>query len=273
VSSLMRSACLALLLLAAPLAAQPPGESKAPAIVFPEPPPSTPTPPAPPDPAAVARLTADELYVVTAEIPILLLASPQGLVTVQEQAGPVTIHARFVGGSGNFETKTFSAKHVFIVSAITTGRVEMLAVPTGATDARQVVRRTIDCLVGPRPPPGPDPPRPPDPADPFVAEVRVALAKESAEDRAKAAKLGEYYAWAATAAANHAGTNKQLWDAMVAKQRELNVVGGFPHVREVVGKRLLTVWPAQVDPAQVPPPDVRAAAARAFALAAQGVRP
>lgn len=138
---------------------------------------------------------------------------------------------------------------------------------------RVVVGQPPPVPPGPQPP-GPQPPQPPPPgpADPLVAEVRAALAAESAEDKAKAGQLAAYYAWASATAGAHAGTNQQLWSAMVAKQRELGVVGGFPRVREVVGRKLLTVWPAQTDPTLTVTAAQRDAARAAFAAAAEGLK-
>lgn len=129
------------------------------AIRFPTPavaPIVAPTPP-PPSPDAVSVLPEDHLYVIDADDPCLVLDSPLGVVSVTQEAGPLTVRGKFVGGSGRAETKRFSGKSVFIVEPLKSGRVELLVVPAGA-DSAGVLRRTLDVKsgVGPQPPPEPD---------------------------------------------------------------------------------------------------------------------
>lgn len=117
-----------------------------------------PMPPAP-RPDAAIRLAGDQLFVIDADTPCIVLASPAGLVSVTEDAGPLTIRGKFADGLGKVETRRFSGKHVVTVEALTTGRVELLVVPVGATKAADVIRRVIDVEAGhaPQPPPKPDP--------------------------------------------------------------------------------------------------------------------
>ena len=147
--------------------------------------PAKPVPPAP-SPDAVQKLTADLLYVVEADVPVLVLTSPNGLVSVTEDAGPVRIRGRFVDDPTKTHTRTYKGKQVFVVEAAATGRVELLVVPAGAKSAADVVRRTIDVDAGqaPQPPPVPPDPKPdpkPDPAK--VDKVWVIVVEEAGAAR------------------------------------------------------------------------------------------
>ena len=133
-----------------------------PAVRLPSPPATPQPPPAPP--GTVVKLTADLLYVIDSDVDCLVLSSPQGLVNVSHDAGPIRIRGVFVDGTGKSETRTYKGPHVFTVEPIGTGLVELLIVVPG-TSAPEVIRRTIDANVGPRPPPDPPTP-PPDPPKP-----------------------------------------------------------------------------------------------------------
>lgn len=104
--------------------------------------------------SAVSKLAADEWYIVDSDVPVLVLASPEGVVSVTEDSGPVKIRGKFADGAGKVESRTYKGKSVFTVEAIQTGRVEILIVPVGGT-AKDVIRRPLDVSsnVGPRPPP------------------------------------------------------------------------------------------------------------------------
>lgn len=108
--------------------------------------------PMPPAPKAVSSLAADEWYVIDSDVSVLVLASPEGVVKLTEDAGPIKLRGKFVDGRGETETRTYKGKQVITVEAVTTGRVELLIVPTGATAAKDVIRVTLDVL-GARPPP------------------------------------------------------------------------------------------------------------------------
>src|SRR5688572_19375090 len=103
----MRSAVLTLLILAAPAFAQP--ETPAPAtpwIVAPNVTPSpSPKPPAPPAPDSAILLPAGVYYVLDVREPCFVLASPPGVISVAQGAGPATYFARFFGGSGEEEER------------------------------------------------------------------------------------------------------------------------------------------------------------------------
>src|SRR5207244_3923403 len=70
-----------------------------------------PNPPAP-APGAASKLTLDTLLVIDSDVPVILLVSPEGLVKVTEEVGPVKIRAKFVYDPSKTHTKTFKGKQV-----------------------------------------------------------------------------------------------------------------------------------------------------------------
>jgi len=104
----------------------------------------------------VTSLEKDQLYVVQSDLPVQLLASPAGIVSIVEEVGPIRIRGKFVDGGGKTETRTYEKKQVFLVERLAQGDVELLMVPKG-----DVTRRTIIDAQNPIPPPKPvDPPVP-----------------------------------------------------------------------------------------------------------------
>lgn len=146
-----------------------------------------PMPPAPqPGPL---RLTADTLFVIDGDAPFLVLASPAGLVSITEDAGPLTIRGRFADAPGKVETRRFRGKHVVTVEALATGRAELLVVPVGAAKASDVIRRTLDVDTGTAPAPDPKPKPEPKP-EPIVEGKRwVLIVEETADAHRSRGKL------------------------------------------------------------------------------------
>lgn len=177
-----------LLALALPAGTGQPMPTPAPDVVLPDVVvPLPPTPPKPP-PGTPTQLGAEVFYVIQSNAPAIVLGSPDGLVSVLEETGPIRLRGRFVEDPGKVQTKTFAAKQVYIVEAFSKGRCELLVVPGGAKTAANVIRRTLDVLgpgPAPVPPePGPTPPGPEPPAPIPGGELRVLIVEESA-DRAK----------------------------------------------------------------------------------------
>lgn len=158
----MTRAVLALLLIISPAMADAP-KNPGPWVIFPtQPPAPTPEPPVTPapQPDTVPTLSQDEIYAIEAKEAAFILASPTGMVSIASESGPVKVRGKFVGGSGKYETKTFQGPTVFVIEAVATGRVELFVIKAGAKTEADVVRRSIDVLVGPRPPPVPPTPTP-----------------------------------------------------------------------------------------------------------------
>lgn len=148
----------------------------------------SPMPPAPtPIPGGTLRLTPDVLFVIDSDVDVLVLVSPDGRVGVSHEAGPVKIRGKFIDNPDKTATRTFKGKHVYVLEPVADGQCEVLVVPVGAADAKSVVRRTVDVLTAPQPPPKPvDPviPVPVNPAPIPEAGFRVLIVYESA-DRAR----------------------------------------------------------------------------------------
>lgn len=107
---------------------------------------------------------------------------------VASDTGPIKIRGKFVDGTGKSETRLYSGKHVYTLTAAGTGKAELLIFPIGATKDSDIISRLLDCQLAPIPPPippvPPDPPQPPDPPDPFEGAApafRVLIVYESAD--------------------------------------------------------------------------------------------
>lgn len=113
----------------------------------------------------LSSLPMGQLYVITSETPVLILAVPEGIVSISQEDGPLTINAVFVGESKR-QTRRFTDKQVSIIEGLQQGRVELIIVPVGVKDKDSITRKSLEVTegTGPRPPPKPDPqPKPPDP--------------------------------------------------------------------------------------------------------------
>lgn len=127
----------------------------------------------------VTVLLSGQLYVVQSDDPTQLLASPNGLVEIQEKPGPITIYGVFADGKGTPELRTYTGKQVFLVVRVAAGTFELLRVPKG-----EVQRRVLADSVEPTPPPKPiDPPKP-GPTPVPAKEFRVFLVYESVGGKA-----------------------------------------------------------------------------------------
>lgn len=165
-----------------PVVPKPKEKATAPGIRFPVNPP-TPRPPIPlPVPVSdVTKLTGDQLYVFDSDGPLIVLASPVGMVKIAADEGPLKIRGRFVGGTGKVETKTFKGKYIYTVEAAATGKVELIVIPVGVMKEADIPRKVLDVDDGtaPQPPPNPpDPPVPPTPADPLLIVLQLAYTTE-----------------------------------------------------------------------------------------------
>jgi hypothetical protein len=170
--------------------AEPPkGPDPKPAVRLPVAPAPVAEPKRPTPPVPVSRLGLDQLYVIDSDYDLLVLDSPQGVVRVTEDAGPLRVRGRFVDGTG-VETRTFRGKEVHVVEAVKTGKVELLVIPIGKKDVvlpGDIIRVTLDVDAGegPRPPPepkkpdDPEPKKPDEPSGPTAKRVVVVVVEES----------------------------------------------------------------------------------------------
>jgi len=203
--------------------------------------------PKPPSPGAPVKLGASQLYVVDSDTALTVLASPEGIVGITSEAGPIKIRALFVeNSSGRYSTRTYKGQFVYTVEASKSGRVELLIVRADGKGA--VLRRTLDVDAGegPKPPPKPKPdPKPVDPVvpvDAFQSAIQKAYRGETASDKAATtAKLASLYRMAAatTAKDTTVKTYADLFSDMQAAGKVLiPVPGQLPEVRKVIGERI-----------------------------------
>lgn len=215
-------------------------------------------PPLPPTPGAATILSADQLYVFTASAKCIVLASPQGLVKISNDPGPLRVRAKFTDGDGTYQTKNLADTYVFTVEGVAQGKLELIIIPEGAAE-KDVVRTALEVTSGPAPP-VPVPVPVPVPTDPFSQALAVAFAKESAADRPKAAQLGALYeAFVLVADDPSVTTPKALHDQLKATREKMvcadkTVFGqSLPNVRAVItteeNRILPTAVGAQLDAA------------------------
>ena len=156
-------------------------------------------PPAPqpsPTPGPVTKLTGSQLYVISADVEVLVTASRKPMVTVTKMVTPVTIFGNFVdGGTGS---RAYAKGFVYVVQAAAVGEVELVINPdlTGANEVRRCL--SVDNGTPPVPPPTPPappvPPTPPAPTDPLTKAFQVAYDSDVDSDKAAdAAFLSSVY--------------------------------------------------------------------------------
>lgn len=204
-----------------------------------------PIPMPPPAPGSVPRLDSDQMYVVTSQEPCFALATPPGIVLVTQEAGPLRIRGKFVGGSGLTETKTFTGKAVLVVEAAGTGRVELLVVKEGAKSLADVFRQQLDANQGPMPgPPAPTPvPPPPDPPyDPLYQRLLAAWLSEPGDKRATRNALVKVYS---EARFWKGGTMAEWSQYMGNSIRAAGVAGSLLAVQRVLGDEFNATLPRE----------------------------
>jgi hypothetical protein len=134
--------------------------------------------PRPMPPNVTLKLTAEVYYVVESDAPVMILSSPQGIVNVSNDTGPIKLKGKFIDGDGKTETRTYKSKYVYTVEQASTGTVELLIFKVGEPDESKVKR--VKLAVGDSPmPPGPNPPGPNPPGPAPVTSFHVVLVYES----------------------------------------------------------------------------------------------
>ncbi len=199
--------------------------------------------PAPNPPSTViGTLKPDQWYVIESTAKLITLSSPEGLVAFEESQGPIRVRGLFVDGSGKIETRTYNSPYVYFVTAVASGKTELILIPEGVTSQDDIVRQVLTVSgIGPRPgpePPTPDPDDPPIPPGP-VSSFRVIFVVESGDTLnakqtaiAGAAEIRNYLTAKTTpegglagwrqydpqqTTANEQPTIKKLWDAVKQK--------------------------------------------------------
>jgi len=146
--------------------------------------------PATVDPEPVTTLPADTLYVIESKVRCVVRAHPTGLVKVSEKTGPRDFTAKFAGGTGSIEDKSFAGPFLYVVRASGIGRVELDVIPAGFETAAQIVSVTLSVDDGskPIPPPIPPKPQPDDPAKPAAPTKLYIVVVEETADAAAASR-------------------------------------------------------------------------------------
>jgi len=136
-----------------------------------------------PAPVAVPinALNPDECLVIVSAKPALVIASPDGIVQIEHQTGPLKIYAKKPGESqaswSLYDDPDFP--HIYLVTAKSAGSIELIAAES--LDAASLVRRRLTVSGGgPEPPPTPRPEPKPDPKptpvpEPAPGDLRVML--------------------------------------------------------------------------------------------------
>ena len=110
--------------------------------------------PQPADSPTISTIADDEWYVITSVDQLRVLASPLGVVTIEETQGPVKLRGKFAG-SDRVETRSYDGRWVYIVTADGPGQCELLLIPQDF--AKPEIRQTLTISgSGPRPPPSPE---------------------------------------------------------------------------------------------------------------------
>lgn len=120
---------------------------------------STPPAPQPVEPKPVTVLPEDSFFVIESEVQAIVLHSPDGLLSVTEDQGPIRLRGKFAGGSGRVETKTFSGKYVYTIEGVRAGKAELILIPSGVVSSDQILRLMLS-VNGAQPPPDDDKPKP-----------------------------------------------------------------------------------------------------------------
>ena len=129
-------------------------------IVFPDLTRPTPPPPPPVRPERVDSFQVEDIYLIESDLPLHVLASPSGIVEVEQEQQGTVIRGKFAGGNGLLERRKVSRTHGYLVTAAMPGQVELIVLPAAAMETLEV-RRVSLRVVG-RAEPSPEPERPQD---------------------------------------------------------------------------------------------------------------
>lgn len=151
--------------------------------------PQTPPPVPVPQPAqGIPKLTSALLFVFDSEVECLTLCSPDAVVKVTAEPGPVKYHGRFIDQPDKTQTKTFTRKFIYKVEPAQTGRCELSVVAVQDGKVAVLKRQTIDVDTG-----EPSPDVPPDDST-VPAAIKAAYASEqSTYKHAYAQMLAGFY--------------------------------------------------------------------------------
>lgn len=156
-------------------------------------------------PSAVSVVSeADDWFLIERDEPAIVTPSPLGFVViklVENSAGcPVKYKGRFAGGNGRKEEKTSTAKYIYEVTPIKTGRCEIFVIPIGVKTEGEIERRTVDVKAGD----GAQPP-PVDPVDPPTKPTKgyFLIVRPDGPASAEFVRIFSDPAWSELKAAGH----------------------------------------------------------------------
>lgn len=136
----------------------------------------------PTDPTIIGEINPDEMYVVESSVKLMVLTSPADVLAVEKTEGPIRVRGKFSDGTGKIETRNYASEWVYFVTTKGTGTAELILIPEGVMDEKDIVRQVLVVSgSGPNPPPGPDPPPepPPNPPTPKATHVRLAIVEDT----------------------------------------------------------------------------------------------
>jgi len=154
-----------------------------------------PTPTPAPSGSALA-LKKGTVYMFDADMPCIVRSwgsscntDQKASLKITSEAGPTKIKTFFADDPTNFQTRSFAGKYVYTVEPVGLGTVNMVVIPTGLTDEKDIQTQAFSVDDGSKPVPIPTPPAPtPDPPaptpDPLAAAVQAAYTADT--DQAKA---------------------------------------------------------------------------------------
>jgi hypothetical protein len=119
-------------------------------------------------------------YVIRSKIPLFVLDSPQGSVSII--SGAASVDGIFAGGDGKSETRVFDpSESTYLIQGLKPCKTELIMIPVGVEE-RQDIERQILTVSCPRPPPDddviPDPDPKPTPT-PKAKHVRLAIVEDT----------------------------------------------------------------------------------------------
>ena len=202
-----------------------------------------------PGPDAAVPFAAGQRYVFDSPVKCHVRAYPPGALTWVELKGPRDITAKFVGGTGEDEDRTFAGPFVYRVTAKQAGCVELVMTPYGFTKDEEIRSIKLDVLGGckadPTPPqPGPGPAPTPTPGPLFDAVQAAFGADGSPTKQADKAALAAVYAAVAAQVKDPAIRTEADLAKVIGDARAARVGTRLSAVREIIGREFGKVLPA-----------------------------
>lgn len=180
-------------------------------------------------PKAVTKLKAGEVYAFDADTPVVVVVSPEGLVSVTEETGPAKINAVFAGNVKR-SWRTYKGQQVFTLEAVASGTIELLVIPVGSKRPGDVLRRTIQVEAGQ----GPQPP-PPIVTGKLKAWALIEESSQAWPTRGK--DLADAIAWSKANGVSHRVADKDVKDATGKPPADL-----APYLKRAEGRTLPQVF-------------------------------